>query len=98
MIIDKLVEFQEELNDILDYIAEDNLKRAIEFNNQLKKQIDSIIDMPLKHRKSIHFNDKDVRDLIFKGYTITYYIDIDNAKIVLFGIKKYKKDFLIHLK
>ena len=96
MIIDTLAEFQEELDDILNYIAEDSLQRAIKFNNQLEEHINIIMDMPFKHRKSIYFNDKNVRDLIFKGYTTTYYIDKNNNKIILLGIKKYKKDFLIH--
>jgi len=96
--IDKLPDFQIELNSVLDYIAKDSLQRAIDFNIQLEKQINSISDMPLKHRKSIHFNDENARDLVFKGYTTTYYIDINYDKIILLGIKKYKKDFLIHSK
>ena len=96
MCIEKLSEFQEELVDILDYISKDSLQKAIKFNNQLKEHIDAIVDMPFKHRKSIHFDDENIRDLIFKGYTTTYYIDMASDKIILLGIKKYKKDFLLH--
>ena len=45
--------------------------------------------MPYMHRKSIHFDSEQARDLIFKGYTITYFIYED--KIVILGILKYKK-------
>jgi len=94
MNIDRLPEFQLELDDILDYIANDSLQRAIAFNKILEQHINLILDMPLKCRKSIYFNDENIRDMIFKGYTTTYYIDTKNNKIVLLGIKKYKKDFL----
>lgn len=93
MKIEKYPEFQRELDDILDYIALDSLQRAIAFKKELYKQISKIADMPYIHRKSIHFNDKQARDLIFKGYTITYFIYGD--KIVILGILKYKKSFLI---
>ena len=85
-------EFQKELDAILDYIALDSLERAIIFHKELQEQISKIVDMPYAHRCSIHFDDEQVRDLIFKGYTITYLIDGD--KIVILGILKYKKSFL----
>ena len=58
MTIDKLPDFNQELNDILDYIAKDSLQRALEFNKQIEKSINLIIDMPLQHRKSIHLKMK----------------------------------------
>lgn len=92
MRIDKYPEFQKELDDILDFIALDSLERSISFNRQLQEQISKIPDMPYKNRKSIYFDSDQIRDLIFKGYTITYFIDED--KIVIFGILKYKKNFV----
>ena len=86
-------EFQQELDDILDYISIDSLQRAITFKRELYKQIFNIPDMPHKCRKSIHYDSAQARDLIFKGYTITYFIDT-NAILVL-GILKYKETFLI---
>jgi len=83
--------FIKALDDILDYIAEDSINRAIKFNEDLYKQFKKIPDMPYKCRKSIYYEDKNIRDLIFKGYTITYLIDKDN--VVILGILKYKKDF-----
>lgn len=47
--------------------------------------------MPLKCRKSIYFDDENIRDLIFKGYVIPYKIDIDKKQITIIGINKYKK-------
>lgn len=93
MKIEKYPEFQKELDDILDYIALDSLQRAIKFKIELQEQISKIPDMPYAHRRSIHFNNEQARDLIFKGYTITYFIYED--KIVILGILKYKETFLI---
>ena len=93
MKIEKYPEFQKELDDILDYIALDSLQRAIKFKIELQEQISKIPNMPYSHRRSIHFNNKQARDLIFKGYTITYFIYED--KIVILGILKYKETFLI---
>ncbi len=75
MTIDRVPDCDIELNSILDYIALDSLQRAIEFNNQLEEHINKIVDMPFGYRQSIYFEDEYIRDLIFKGYTITYYID-----------------------
>ncbi|WP_246032208.1 type II toxin-antitoxin system RelE/ParE family toxin [Sulfurimonas crateris] len=93
MKIEKYPEFQKELDDMLDYIALDSLQRAIDFKREIHKQISKIIDMPYMHRKSIHFDNEQARDLVFKGYTITYFIYED--KIVILGILKYKETFLI---
>jgi plasmid stabilization system protein ParE len=92
MVIKQLPDFQKELDDILDYIAKDSLQRAIYFNSQLQEKINSLAIMPFKCRRSIYFNDESIRDLIFKGYTITYHID--QNEIILLGIKKYKNNFL----
>jgi len=32
--------------------------------------------MPYKHRKSIYYDDENIRDLVFKGYTIVYMIEV----------------------
>lgn len=45
--------------------------------------------MPYKYRKSFYYDDINVRDMIFKGYTIPYLIDEKNNKIVLLDIFKW---------
>ena len=90
-----LSEFQLELDDILSHIEKDSIAKALNFNDELESKINSIVDFPYKNRKSIYFNKKENRDMIFKGYTITYHIDEINKQIVLLGIKKYKNRFLI---
>ena len=40
---------EDELNGIFDYIAEDNLEKAIEFTEHLKGSVKKIADFPLQH-------------------------------------------------
>jgi hypothetical protein len=72
----------------LDYISVDSPANALRFKNDLLKLIKTIPSNPLKHRKSIYFDDQNIRDLIFKGYTIVF--RINNKTIEVFGFVKYQ--------
>ena len=85
--------FNNELKNILYFIAIDSKNRAKIFKNNLIQSIKNLIFMPYKCRKSIYFNDENIRDLIFKGYTIVYKIDTSKNIIIVLGIKKYKENF-----
>ena len=91
MKIYKNEKFISQLDDVLDFIAIDSLNQAIIFNRNLEIKINSILNMPYKFRQSIHFDDENIRDLIFKGYTIPYFIDEENRLIIILGIIKYRK-------
>jgi len=80
------------LQEIMRFISLDSKNRALEFRNKLDKQISNIINMPYKCRKSIYFNDDNIRDLIYKGYTVVYKIDEKKSIITILGIKKYKAE------
>jgi len=79
-------EYKSELQDILRFIANDKISASKQFKQELDKQITNIPNFPYKHRKSIYFDDANVRDMIFKGYTINYEIDLDRNTIYLFSI------------
>lgn len=70
----------------LEYIASNNPQNARAFKNNLLDKIKAIPNHPLKHRKSIYFNDPTIRDLIFKGYTIVYRINTNQIEV--FGFVK----------
>jgi len=48
--------------------------------------------MPYSNRKSIFFNNLDIRDMVFKGYVIVYKIDKEEDEIIVFGFNKYQQD------
>ncbi|GAB5539373.1 MAG: hypothetical protein Salg2KO_14760 [Salibacteraceae bacterium] len=76
----------------VDYIALDKPLAALKFYDDLYDRISKIPDHPFKHRQSIFSDDKNVRDLIFKGYTVTFKI-IENEKVIeVFGFTKHEKE------
>ncbi|WP_298039723.1 type II toxin-antitoxin system RelE/ParE family toxin [uncultured Campylobacter sp.] len=86
MVIRRTARFNLELKAVFDFIAKDNPNRAREFRNELIVKIERTAQTPFICRKSINFNDKSIRDLIFKGYVIPYLID--DEVIYVLGIYK----------
>jgi plasmid stabilization system protein ParE len=70
------------------YIAADKPKAARKFKNDLLTRIKAITDFPFKNKRSIYFDSDNIRDLTFKGYTVTYKVDSDNKVIEVFGLTK----------
>ena len=74
----------------VDYIALDKPIAALNFYHDLFARIESIPDHPYKHRQSVYSDNSNVRDLIFKGYTITFKINDKEQIIEVFGFTKYE--------
>jgi len=85
MILIKSKRFKEELEDIVLFIALDNPHRALNFFDAIISKIEEIPLNPFSHRQR-KSADKYTRELIFKGYTIPYYIDTQKDTIVILGI------------
>ena len=79
--------FKSELKNIIDFISDDSILRAVAFRDELLDKIYLLPNYPRIYRKSIKFNDENIRDFIFKGYVIPYLID--DEKIVILGIYKH---------
>jgi len=94
MQIQRTKEYQSELRTILRYIAKDKLSASINFKQELNKQILDIPNFLYKHRESIYFNDKNLRDMIFKGYTLNYEIDLNRNTIFILSIFNKNKPTL----
>ena len=78
--------FKQNFQTILEHIAKDTITAAHNFKNELFKQIKNLTNFPYKYRKSFYFDDENVRDMIFRGYTIVYEIDVDEDIIVILNI------------
>ncbi len=74
----------------IDFIAKDSPSRAKRFKNQLLKEINKIAKMPYANRQSIYFDNQDIRDLVFRGYTIVYRVNAGSNIIEVFGLTKYQ--------
>ena len=66
--------FKKQLRNIVLYIKRDKITASVKFAKELKIQINDIPNMPKKYRKSQYYNDENMRDMIYKGYTIIYEI------------------------
>ena len=75
---------QKELREIKNYISKSNPENAKRFIKKLKNNIENIPNFPYKCRKSIYFDDENIRDMIIDGYTIIY--EIKNDKIMVLNI------------
>lgn len=91
MKIDYNPTFRKNFGIIWDFISQDSFNRADSFKTQLKEKISKLPDYPYKFRQSHYYADENVRDMIFKGYTIPYLIDTDKNLIVILDIFKWSK-------
>jgi len=78
--------FINRLENQLDFIAQNNPANSRKFKNDLFNLIKAIPLNPRKHRKSTWYDDLDIRDLIFRGYTVVF--RINNETIEVFGFVK----------
>ncbi|MGE4473091.1 MAG: type II toxin-antitoxin system RelE/ParE family toxin [Sulfuricurvum sp.] len=80
--------FIAKLRFVLERIAEDKKSAAHSFRREILHECQNLSDFPYRCRRSIHYNDDNIRDLIFKGYTIIYKIMDDEIKV--FALTKYE--------
>ena len=80
--------FNNKLENQVRFIAKDKPIAARKFKKDLFTIVREVKKMPYSYRKSIFADDDDVRDLIFKGYCITFKITKDS--ILVFGFNKYQ--------
>lgn len=78
--------FLKKLNRQVAYIANDKPVAARNFKKSLLGHLTTLKDFPYKHRKSIYFEDEEIRDLIFERYTIVF--QINKEEIIVFGFVK----------
>jgi plasmid stabilization system protein ParE len=84
--------YLDNLEVLLQYVSNENgVVRARSFNSQINKIVKNIPNFPYKYRKSYYYDDENIRDCIFKGYTIPYLVDNENNLIVILDIFKWSK-------
>ena len=87
------IEFNYDLNDIVDFISKDKPLAARKFKKDLIKKLNSDLLNPFQFKKSIYFEDKNIRDYVFKGYTVVFKVDIELETVSVVAILKHKKSF-----
>jgi len=83
--------FESQLLNIINFIAKDKVNASIQFANELEKLIFLIPDNPLKYKTSDYFNNENVRDMTYKGYTIVYKVSFQKNTIEVLRIFNQNK-------
>jgi len=83
--------FSKQLKQVIEYIAQDKPSASMKFKNELKKSINLIPNNPIMYRQSNYFEDKNIRDMVHKGYTIIYRIRPIKKEIEILKIFKKNK-------
>ena len=78
------------LNNQVRYISKDKPISSRKFKNELIKNLKKDLKSPYHFKKSRYYDDENIRDYVFKGYTSVYKIDIIQDVIIVFGFIKYK--------
>ena len=84
-------DFRLDLDSQIRYISKDKPNAARKFKADLIKKIKKDLKNPFNFKKSQYYkDDKNIRDYVFNGYTIIYYIDVEQKLVSVFGFIKYK--------
>ena len=84
------IEFNNDLKDIISFIAKDKPIAARKFKNDLIKHLKKDLLNPFHFKKSIYFDDGRYHDYVFKGYTTIIKIDLDLDLVHVIGILKHR--------
>ena len=83
-------DFRLDLDDQIRYISKDKPLAARKFKADLIKKIKKYLQSPFHFKKSRYYDDGNIRDYVFKGCTIVYYVDVEQEIVSVFGFIKYK--------
>ena len=67
--------FVQKLKRQIDFIARDKPAAARKFKQDILDVVKSLKDKPLAFRRSIYFDNDNIRDATFKGYKIVYKVN-----------------------
>ena len=80
--------FEEQLKEILEELAQISHKSAKDFKMYLDTIIINISSKEKKYKKSIYFDNDDIKDIEFQGCIIPFLVDKNNDSYVILAITK----------
>ena len=63
---------ENDLNEIIDYIAQDSLEYALSFYEEVREKIEILIQFPKMGRVVPELGEPNIRELILRNYRIIY--------------------------
>lgn len=73
---------EKDLNEIIDYIAQDSLEYALVFYDQVKEKVENLINFPKIGRIVPELDETNIRELLLRNYRIIYRILENKIQIV----------------
>ena len=80
--------YENQLKEILELLANDNYEVTKKFKMYLDTIIINMATKEKKYKKSIYFDDENIKDIEFQGCRIIFYVDKSNSSYILLGITK----------
>ena len=73
---------ENDLNEIIDYIAQDSLEYALSFYEQIREKVENLILFPKMGRIVPELDEPNIRELFLRNYRIIYRISEKKIQIV----------------
>ena len=80
--------YETQLKEILELIMEHDFESAKKFKMYLDTIILNMHTKEKKYKKSIYFDDENIKDINFQGCVIPFYVDKSNSSYIILGITK----------
>lgn len=80
--------YEKQLKEILESMMQDDISSAKNFKMYLDTLIINIPTKAKKYKKSIYFDDENIKDLEFENYTVIFSVGTNYSSYVLLGIVK----------
>lgn len=90
MKIELTIEFNYDLKEIVEFISIDKPIAARKFKKELVKNLKKDLKQPFLFKKSIYIDDENVRDYVFKGYTVVLKVDVKLEIVAVVAILKHR--------
>ena len=84
-------DFKKLLGRQVNYISSDKPRAARKFKLDLIFNLKKDLVNPFSFQKSKYFDDENIRDYVFKGYTTIYKVEENINTVTVFGFIKYKE-------
>jgi len=78
--------YEEQVKKILEPIIEDDISLAKKVKIYLDTLIINIPTKAKKYKKSIYFDDENIKDLEYENYTVVFYIKKSDNSYIIIGI------------
>ena len=73
---------ENDLNEIIDYIAQDSLEYALSFYEEVREKVGNLVQFPKMGRKVPELDNPNIRELILRNYRLIYRIIGEKVQII----------------